>query len=336
MSKRTGGFECEFVEPPPKFFKVECCICHLILREPYQAVCCGKRFCDDCLEDIRDTDAPCPHCRDPDFCDYTDKGHQQTLYEFKVYCTHKSQGCEWTGELRELDNHLNSDPQADESLQGCPYETIACPMKYVGCEVELPRNEMKEHLSQEAGAHVMMHSTMFLKLREENKELKTTLDKIQTELKEVRAKQRLLSLPSLEFVMTDYHLRCVTIEDWCSPSFYSHPNGYKMCLKVSPLGNHLSVSVYLMQGKYDSNLKWPFRGDITLQLVNQESGENSITKVISFNDNTSDEAASRVLFLTKIATRGCKIHKFIASGDLKPKFLKNDCLRFRIPNISLK
>ena len=182
----------------------------------------------------------------------------------------------------------------------------------------------------------MMHSTMFLKLREENEELKTTLDKIQTELKEVRAKQCLLSLLSLEFVMTDYHLRCVTIEDWCSPSFYSHPNGYKMCLKVSPFSNHLKVSLYLMQGKYDSDLKWPFRGDITLQLVNQESGENSITKVISFNDNTSDEAASRVSFLTKIATRGCKIHKFIASGDLKPKFLKNDCLRFRIPNISLK
>ena len=208
-------------------------------------------------------------------------------------------------------------------------------MKYVGCEVELPRNEMEEHLSKEAAMHVLMQSTIFLKLRQENEELKASLDRIQTELNEVRAEQRLLSLSSLEFVMTGYESHSVTIDEWCSPAFYSHPSGYKMCLKVSAYGSYLSVSVYLMQGKYDSDLKWPFRADLTVQLVNQENGEN-MTKMISFNDHTVNEAASRVPFYTKMATKGCTIRKFIASGDLRPKYLKNNSLRFRIPNISLK
>ena len=335
MSKRTGGFDCEFIEPPPKFFKVECCICHLILREPYQAMCCGKRFCDDCLEEIRETEAPCPHCRDVEFCDYSDKGHQQTLYEFKVYCTHRSKGCEWTGELRELDNHLNSDPPADKSFEGCPYEIITCPMKYVGCKVELPRSDIKEHLDKEAATHVTMQSNIFLEIRRENDELKASLERIQTELKEVRARQQLLSLPSLEFVLDNYHMHTIMMKEWCSLSFYSHPNGYKMCLKVSMYGCFVSVSVYLMSGKYDSDLKWPFRGDITVQLINQESSDH-VTKVVSFNENTSNDAAMRVPFYIKTASKGSSVRRFITSTDLKPKFLKNDSLRFRIPNINLK
>ena len=53
-----------------------------------------------------------------------------------VYCTHKDKGCEWTGELRELDNHLNSDPPADKALPGCPYTLIKCPSGCAECETE--------------------------------------------------------------------------------------------------------------------------------------------------------------------------------------------------------
>ena len=32
---------------------------------------------------------------------------QQMLYSMKVHCTHRSKGCEWTDELRDLDDHVN-------------------------------------------------------------------------------------------------------------------------------------------------------------------------------------------------------------------------------------
>ena len=47
-----------------------------------------------------------------------------------------------------------------------------------------------------------------------------------------------------------------------------------MCISVDPngccsdVGTHVSVNVYLMRGVFDSRLVWPFRGDITMQLVN--------------------------------------------------------------------
>ena len=40
-----------------------------------------------------------------------DKWLKQTPYDFQVHCTNKSKGCEWTGELRELNSHLNENPR---------------------------------------------------------------------------------------------------------------------------------------------------------------------------------------------------------------------------------
>ena len=40
-----------------------------------------------------------------------------------------------------------------------------------------------------------------------------------------------------------------------------------------PTGNrkrtHVSIFTYMMQGPFDDHLKWPFRGVITIQIVNQ-------------------------------------------------------------------
>ena len=34
-------------------------------------------------------------------------------------------------------------------------------------------------------------------------------------------------------------------------------------------GTHITVGTCLMRGEFDSQLKWPFRGTVTIQLVNQ-------------------------------------------------------------------
>jgi len=44
----------------------------------------------------------------------------------QVRCTHKNEGCEWTGELEELGNHLNRCPNPDDQLQGCEFTEINC------------------------------------------------------------------------------------------------------------------------------------------------------------------------------------------------------------------
>ena len=68
--------------------------------------------------------SPCPCCNTTQFEHFPNKGLRRSLYEFKVYCTNKSQGCQWTGELRQLASHLNIN--AFQSVDGCQYVQVPC------------------------------------------------------------------------------------------------------------------------------------------------------------------------------------------------------------------
>ncbi len=121
------GFDCEFVEPPPeRFVQSECPVCFLIIREPHQVTCCGKKFCKACIGHIKVTKNSCPICNIEEFSNFPDKGVKQLLYDLKVCCSHQKDGCEWTGELRQLDEHLNTDPQPEKQLDGCQFVAIDC------------------------------------------------------------------------------------------------------------------------------------------------------------------------------------------------------------------
>ena len=120
-----GGYECEFVEKPPKAFQTECPVCLLVLREPFQATCCGYAFCQVCIERIKKENKLCPCCN-KEFDKFEDKRLKRSLYEFKVYCINKQQGCKWEEDLRELDNHLNSNPGQQNQLDGCQFMQINC------------------------------------------------------------------------------------------------------------------------------------------------------------------------------------------------------------------
>ena len=82
-------------------------------------------------------------------------------------------------------------------------------------------------------------------------------------------------------------------ERWFSPAFYTHVGGYKMCLAIEcngwsdGKGTHVGVGIYMMKGEFDSHLTWPFRGEITVQLVNQrEGGVNCEKKLVKLTDDS--------------------------------------------------
>ena len=142
ISARTVGFECEFVEEPPQWLQTECPICLHVLREPYQVTCCGKGFCRQCIKRVKSSDKPCPCCNEDDFNDFPNKGLQQPLYGFKIYCSEKEKGCEWRGELGKLDNHLNLNPQDyDKEPEGCEFAEIECSY----CSDFIVRNKLLHH-----------------------------------------------------------------------------------------------------------------------------------------------------------------------------------------------
>ena len=144
VQEHQVGFECEFVEDPPKYLQTDCPVCLHIIREPYQVTCCGKSFCKVCIERVKAKNNPCPCCKQDNFDDFPNKGLQQPLYGFQVHCTNKETGCQWTGELRQLDKHLNLNQSEDDQLNGCEFADIKCSY----CSLYVTRNKLLHHQNE--------------------------------------------------------------------------------------------------------------------------------------------------------------------------------------------
>ena len=56
----------------------------------------------------------------------------------------------------------------------------------------------------------------------------------------------------------------------------------------------MSVFTCLMKGPFDDHLKWPFRGEITIQIVNQDGDHDHVEMTIPYTDETDDDVAARV------------------------------------------
>lgn len=143
----AGFYDCEFVETPPQSLQTECPVCLSVLRDPYQATCCGYSFCKACIEKIKAGRAPCPCCKAEDFDTFEDKRLRRSLYAFKVRCTNKKKGCEWEGELGQLEEHLNANPpnQILEQLEGCQFVEIKC----LHCSSLFQRSHIQAHQSSQ-------------------------------------------------------------------------------------------------------------------------------------------------------------------------------------------
>lgn len=71
-----------------------------------------------------------------------DKQLERTLNGLQVHCTHRREGCEWKGELRELESHLNQEER--DQPQSCEYVTIECKE----CRKRYPRRHMGKHTEE--------------------------------------------------------------------------------------------------------------------------------------------------------------------------------------------
>jgi len=94
------------------------------------------------------------------------------------------------------------------------------------------------------------------------------------------------------------------------------------------------VFVYLMRGKNDNNLSWPFRGEVTVTLLNQLEDKNHITARMRYSEDMDDESNRRVV--DRDRSEGYGLNRFIAhdrlgySATKNRQLLKDDCLYFRI------
>ena len=92
-----------------------------------------------------------------------------------------------------------------------------------------------------------------------------------------------------EFIITGFSKRKQSNNIFYSPSFYTHEHGYKICIAVyvngcfKYKGTHIAVLVTIMAGDHDDQVRWPFFGDIVIELVNWRDDMRHYTKTIMTN-----------------------------------------------------
>ena len=140
FEQRKGGYDCEFVSSPPK--SLECPVCLLTLRDPHVISCCGNEFCQVCIERVQRDGKPCPLCNELKFTTFLHKKLVREVNALVVRCPQKEQGCEWEGELGQLQGHLNPGAGVSPS-EGCAYVLVSCTYQ---CGAHLQRKLLREHM----------------------------------------------------------------------------------------------------------------------------------------------------------------------------------------------
>ena len=324
------------------FAKVECIHC----SEHFQ-----RRFvANHQLNECPCRPFSCEYCGDfqSDYEDVT-TNHWHSCGFYPVPCPNE---CGVSPERQNLDDHVS---------RSCPFAVVNCDFHYAGCEVRLPVKEMPTHIAKNMVAHISLLATNGRKLlaekdkwisslegdlREKLEENKQKIDRLEMEnqslrrsLQELEKKVSTLTprFP-VEFTMTNFEVYRRTNRIWYSPPFYSHPNGYRLCIQV--IGNYLSegtdiaIGACLMRGEFDDFLKWPFRGGAAIEVQNQLEDKEHL-KFLTF---LSGSNSLRVTTASERAEKGSE--RPIAYSKLghdeanNCQYLKDNCLCLKVTRVT--
>ena len=152
-----------------------------------------------------------------------------------------------------------------------------------------------------------------------------------TELREKVSKLESAANTTITFKLTKFQEKKDSDERFTSSSFYTSPGGYHMTIRVDANGNgsgkgtHVSIFASILEGKYDTELSWPFVGKVTFTLLNQLEDKNHRTLISTF-DLSRD---ARVLSCWGF--KGFIPHSKLAHDPVKnAQYLKDDTLYFRL------
>ena len=90
-----------------------------------------------------------------------------------------------------------------------------------------------------------------------------------------------------------------------------------------------------MAGEFDDHLRWPFKGEVTIQLVNQSKNGENWEKIVKQSNLLMNSRAFHRVRVGDRADQGWGFAKFILHDDLyKPaegnEYLVNDIIQFRV------
>ena len=298
-------------------------------------------------------------------------------------CKHYLSGCVWSGELRDLEPHLrNSCPNVFLTCSnqcGCIVQraelhshlTEECCYRIISCQYCEMHGTFEFITNRHSGECPLMpvdclnkckcppilptaqnETSLIASIRQllnragsSNHTAHLSNPGIMEIHLSVQASQS-MSEPFLPIIikLEDFEQKKGNSVVWQSPSFYTDPFGYKLCLVVYANGccrgvnSYLSVFVHVMAGEFDNRNDWPIDEEITVELQNQleprqhHAIDCSLTRGkpphIRRKVQRSPESNARArkgsgtpLFIT---------HSALYSSTGRCQYLKNNCLYFAV------
>ena len=209
---------------------VICPECQGILRDAM--VLNGKTTCRDCCED---TDRAVPS-----------EVMRESVRKMAGKCPYNESGCEWTGELGEVKQHISA---CKFFLRKCPYAKYGCPFQ------TKDRNEMAAHTTEFSPQHCEMR---LIALENENTALRETHTSLKKKLTSLLDRSRIS-----KFV--ENRKKCLEGVEWRiregdivgrqgeldGPTFYI--KGYHLQL-VGKVGSNVMFHIRRIAGEFDEGL----------------------------------------------------------------------------------
>ena len=263
----------------------------------------------------------CEHCGYYNDFDVVTEQHYTLCEMFPVECPNQ---CSVLVNLKrfELVNHLEQ----------CPLQVIQCPFASAGCTVQLPRREMEAHEKEAVHQHLrMIMQSQVLPKPELQIATVATLPQLDSFL---------INLPPVVFTVVDFTRMKAFDTEWLSPPFYSHPQGYKLCLVVYPngimngAGTYVSVFIGILEEENYDHLVWPLNADVVVEILNWREDNHHHERIVPLNCSWK--------VMPKVGTNRSPIYsQFIPHSSLSynsttnTEYLQNDCVRLRVSKVIL-
>ena len=265
---------------------------------------CGQLVMRKDMEDHVDNQCPkrsvcCEHC-DLELKLVELQDHYEMCEMYPVECVYDC------GEIlarHQIDSHIDR--------QGtCPNALLDCDFKNSGCQFQGKRSDLLKHIESNAISHL---SLVTVKLTQELEATKEKLADTETRLALAEGKLADLELQhyeelnrrslSLSPIQPSKFIHTWRIENWSqkvlaakrkrnpvtnitSARFYVYP-GYHLYLRAHPSGDgdtavsYLGVFLWVTEGKYDKDIKWPFPFSYDLEVLDQQPNGNDISYALS-------------------------------------------------------
>ena len=265
-----------------------CQLCDGMLSQPRETSC-GHAFCCSCIEIYsvqRSGVVSCPISGCEEVLPAVSKLKVGSILSKLVKkqilcCPFQTQGCTWTGPCEEISSHVAS------------------------CFKPQPTWEMVQVLASQLS-----------KLANENKQLLTTVQNLDNQIREV-------ANPAFYWKIHHVSKAIRGKSELFSPTFMTGKCGYQACLHIYMGGNsigrdtHVSLYLQLQLGTNNDILPWPVKCDFSISLLNFAKDEQHYTQ----SGTTEFDGTGK----------GVGYPKFIASRELlrnepNKKYVENDCL----------